>query len=405
MFDFDAKGLFSQRLNSHLKELSRYLRYILNGHIAFAMFFFISALAYYYKAWIDALPPHFPGAFIIGVVLGLALSWSPVRTLLKEADLVFLLPAEEKLKPYFQRTLVYSFISQLYIVIVCAAALGPLYFAGRPGESGRSYLLLILVLIIFKGWNLFASWRVQKIRAQSYRNLEWPIRFVLNMLVFWMLAKGDMLLAGIATLIFAALLFGDAMRAKREAGLNWERLVDKERQGMQAFYRFANLFADVPHLKDRVKRRDWLVALLNRVPFKQERSFDYLYRRTVARSGDYFGMYVRLTILGGLAIWFVPNLIMQLLFALLFLYMTIFQLVPLYKHHRTVLWLDLYPVPEAVRRKTVLDLMFRMAMVQNVLFMLVFVVRGNHIAVPIMFLGGLLFSYLFIYHYAKTKMN
>jgi len=405
MFNFDAKGLFSKRLKSHLKELSRYLNYIFNGHSAFALLFFISALAYYYKSWIETLPPNFPGALIIGGVLGLALSWSPVRTLLREADLVFLLAAEGKLKPYFLRTLVYSFISQLYIVIVCAAALGPLYFAGRPEESGRSYLLLVLVMIIFKAWNLFASWRVQKIRSNSYRNLEWMIRLVLNVLVFWMLAQGDMIFAGIATLLFAALVFGDTVWAKRESGLYWERLVDNERQGMQAFYRFANLFTDVPHLKDRVKRRNWLVALFNHIPFKQESSFDYLYLRTVARSGDYFGMYVRLIVLGGVAIWFVPNLIMKLLFALLFLYMAIFQLVPLYKHHRTVLWLDLYPVQETVRRKSVLDLLFRMAILQIILFTIIFAIQGLLLGTLIMLAGGLLFSYLFIYKYAKTKMN
>lgn len=405
MFDFDARKLFADRLSHHIRELSRYFRYIFNGHIAFAMLFFISALAYYYKSWLDGLPPDFPAFIIMGIVFALVLSISPIRTLLKEADLVFLLAAEQKLKPYFRGALLYSFVSQLYVTVLAAAVLGPLYFASRPEESGRSYLLLIVVLVVFKIWNLLAAWNVRQVRSQGFRRGEIIVRFLINLAVFWMLTKGEVLFAGIATVLFVLLIAADSFTAKKEAGVYWENLIAKEQAGMQAFYRFANLFTDVPHLKDRVKRRRWLVALLDRVPFKQNLSFDYLYRRTVARSGDYFGMYIRLIVLGGLAIWFVPNLIMKLLFALLFLYMATFQMVPLYKQHRTILWLDIYPVPEDTRRKSALNLIFRMAVLQVILFAVVFAVQLLWIGSAVALIGGLLFSYLFIFKYAVRKMN
>lgn len=405
MFEFNAKELFAKRLSRHMRELNRYLRYIFNGHIAFAMFFFVSALAYYYKAWLDKLPANFPAAAVIGVVFAMVLAFSPVRTLLREADLVFLLASEQKMKSYFKRALSYSFVSQLYLSVVAAAALGPLYFANRPDASGRTYLLLIVVLIVFKIWNLFAAWQLRQIRSQSYRRSEVVIRTLLDFTVFWQLAKGEILFAGLATILFALLIVTDAFFARKEAGLNWEYLVAKEQAGMQAFYRFANLFTDVPHLKDRVKRRNWLVSLIGKIPFQKENSFDYLYRRTIARSGDYFGMYVRLIVLGGLAIWFIPNFIMKLLFALLFLYMAIFQLVPLYKHHRTILWLDIYPISEEIRRKSVLQLLFRMAILQVILFAAVFAAQTLWLGSVIVLAGGVVFSYLFLYHYAIGKMK
>ncbi|WLV25507.1 ABC transporter permease [Aciduricibacillus chroicocephali] len=405
MFEFNARELFAKRFSRHMRELSRYLRYIFNGHIAFAMLFFVSALAYYYKTWLDKLPADFPAAAVIGFVFAVVLVFSPVRTLLKEADLVFLLASEQKMKPYFNRALLYSFVSQLYLSIVAAAALGPLYFASRPDATGRTYLLIIIVLVIFKIWNLFAAWQLRQIRSQSYRRSETVIRAMLDFMVFWMLAKGEILFAGLATLLFGILIVSDIFFARKEAGLNWEYLVAKEQAGMQAFYRFANLFADVPHLKDRVKRRNWLVSLIGRIPFQKENSFDYLYRRTIARSGDYFGMYVRLIVLGGLAIWFIPNFIMKLMFALLFLYMAIFQLVPLYKHHRTILWLDIYPLSEELRRKSVLQLLFRMAILQVVLFAAVFAVQTLWFGSVIVLVGGALFSYLFLFYYAAEKMK
>src|SRR5690625_6758690 len=102
---------------------------------------------------------------------------------------------------------------------------------------------------------------------------------------------------------------------------------------MQSFYRLANLFTDVPHIKSRMKKRKWLVACVNRfIPFKNKYTFDYLYRITFFRSGDYLGMYIRLLVIGGLLIYFIPNEWMKLIFFLLFIYMCLFILYILYIH-------------------------------------------------------------------------
>src|SRR5690625_2461633 len=102
---FDAKGLFKERLSAHLKETNRYLKYIFNGHLAIVMFFLISAIAVYYQQWLAQLPADFPTAWIIGVIFGVLVSYNPVKTLLQEPDLVFLLPAEQKMGYYFRNVL------------------------------------------------------------------------------------------------------------------------------------------------------------------------------------------------------------------------------------------------------------------------------------------------------------
>src|SRR5690625_7275698 len=95
---FDAHAFFKDRFSAHLKETSRYLRYIFNEHMGVAMLFFISALAYYYRQWLTQLPDDFPTAWIIGIAFGLFVSYIPVRSLLKVLVLVCLFPADlEKL--------------------------------------------------------------------------------------------------------------------------------------------------------------------------------------------------------------------------------------------------------------------------------------------------------------------
>src|SRR5699024_8808460 len=141
---FNARVLFKERLSSHIKELSRYLRYILNGHTAIAMVFLISVLAVYYQQWLAQLPANFPSAIIIALAFGLLATITPVNTLLKKPDLVFLTVTEEKMATYFTGALIYSYVVQLYVVFLLAAALGPLYFHAFPERTGKLYLLTLV---------------------------------------------------------------------------------------------------------------------------------------------------------------------------------------------------------------------------------------------------------------------
>src|SRR5699024_236162 len=104
---------YKKRHSEHLKETSRYLRYMFTDHIAIVILFFISSFAFYYQQWLAQLPDNFPSAWVIGIAFGIVASYSPVRTLLKEPDLVFLTVAEEKMGAYFRNSLIYSFIIQL----------------------------------------------------------------------------------------------------------------------------------------------------------------------------------------------------------------------------------------------------------------------------------------------------
>ncbi|MFB4167092.1 ABC transporter permease [Virgibacillus sp. JSM 102003] len=402
---FDSHDFFKKRFAAHLKETSRYLRYIFNGHIAFAMLFFVSALAYYYQQWLTELPKNFPTAIIIGVVFGLLVSYSPVRTLLKEPDLVFLITAENKMGPYFRNGIVYSFVIQLYLILLAGAIFGPLYFATYPDRAGNVYFLTLLVVLVFKGWNLMANWWMLKVREPGSRYVDLAVRSLLNVAVFYFIIQGEMLLAGISTLLFMLVFLYDLNVSRKQAGIVWDLLVEKDRNRMHSFYRLANMFTDVPHLRNQVKNRHWLVSLINKVPFANKNTFDYLYRITFIRSGDYLGMYIRLIVIGGLFIYYVPNIWMKLIFALLFLYMSSFQMMTLYQHHRTIMWLDLYPVDLEVRQRSLVKLLFQLTIIQTIIFALLFLGMGEVVGVLAVLVVGTIFNYLFINGYVKKKMK
>src|SRR5699024_11683221 len=97
---FNAQKLFHERLSYYIKEVSRYIKYIVNGHMAVAMIFLIVALAIYYQQWLEQLSDQFPATIVIALVFGFCAMYNPIQTLLKEPDLVFLIPAEQKMTPY-----------------------------------------------------------------------------------------------------------------------------------------------------------------------------------------------------------------------------------------------------------------------------------------------------------------
>lgn len=401
---FDSHAFFKKRFSGHLKETSRYLKYIFNEHMGIAMMFFVVAAAYYYQQWLADLPENFPTSWIIGIVFGLIVSYSPVRTLLKEPDLVFLLAAEHKMKAYFRDALIYSFVVQLYMMLLIAAVFGPLYFASFPERSGKTYLMIIAVMLIFKVWNLLANWWMLKVRDPATRKVDMAIRVLLNCAVFYLLIYGNMLIAGVLTVLFIILFLYDQQISRKQAGVAWDVLLEKDQNRMQSFYRIANMFTDVPHLKNRVKKRQWLVGLVDRIPFRQTFTFDYLYRITFIRSADYLGMYIRLLVIGGLIIYFIPNSWMKMIFALLFLYLSTFQMMTIYQHHRTVIWLDIYPVSIQERKQAVLKWLYQLTFTQIIIFALLFLVIGDYLGAVITLAAGALFTYLFIAGYVKRKL-
>ncbi|WP_087973348.1 ABC transporter permease [Oceanobacillus rekensis] len=403
---FDSHEFYKKRLSSHIKETSRYLKYIFNSHMVFAILFFISASAYYYQQWLAQLPEDFPTALIIGVVFGLIVSYSPIRTLLKEPDLVFIIVAESKMGPYFRNSLIYSFVIQLYLLLLFAAAFGPLYFTTYSDRQGNIYLLTLAVLLTFKVANLLSNWWMLKIREPGTRNTDIFIRTVLNIVIFYFIIKGEMLFAGISSILFVVVFLYDYYLSNKQSGIVWDMLVEKDRDRMQAFYRMANMFADVPHLKNRVKKRQWLVNLLSKaIPFEKSATYDYLFRISFIRSGDYLGMYLRLIVLGGLFIYFIPNLWMKLIFAILFLYLSTFQMMTLYQHHRTNIWLDLYPVDIATKRDAVIKIIYQLSGIQVIIFSLLFLLVGEYLGFILALAVGGTFTVVFVNGYIRPRMK
>ncbi|WLR51481.1 ABC transporter permease [Bacillus tianshenii] len=402
---FNANELWKKRFGHFTKEMQRYLRLMFNDHLKFVLLFAGIISAYYYQQWLQGLPETFPTVFIMAIVLGVLLTHSPVRTLLKEADVVFLIPLEERLGAYFQKAKQYSFTIQCYVLLIAAGVLAPLYFHTEESSFG-TYALMIGVLFVVKGWNIYTSWQMRYFSSRSSHYSDMVVRFTVNVVfVYFLFAKAAIWFLLMVAFLMLGLFFYYRRLTDQKKVLKWEQLIELEQGRMMTFYRIANMFTDVPKFKEKTKRRAYLSILFSRIPFKQTSTFVHLYTKTFIRSSDYLGIYVRLLVIGGIVAYTLPYQYGKLIVLLLTLYLSGFQLLPLWRHHVMKRWLDLYPIRMEVRMQSFLKVLFSALLVKAVILAVLIMLSGGLILGAVSILLGIGFSAAFVYFYTKKRLQ
>ncbi|HDR3895920.1 MULTISPECIES: ABC transporter permease EcsB [Bacillus] len=399
----NSTALWKERFRHFLKEVRTYSKYVFNDHLKFIFVFIIGAGAYYYQQWLQTLTSSFPTALVMAVLIGLVLTAGSIQTLLKEADLVYLLPVEEKLKPYFTKAFLFTFMIQLYIIAIVAAALAPLYFQ-QMKQTGAGYIWIVLAFVIVKTWNLFVAWEKSFLTDQNIQRADWFIRFILNGLFVYFLVERTSVLVISGIVLLMVLYLAIMHQMVKGKPLNWEYLISEEGKKMMLLYRIANMFVDVPALKERVSRRKWLDFILSIIG--EKRTYLYLYTRTFLRSGNYFGLYVRLLALGGVILYFIPFLYGRFIVSFIFLYLIGYQLLTLWKHHRMKIWLDLYPVKVDEKKKDFLTLLNAILIIGSVIFTVIFALATKDFMMTgILLIVSIVFSIGFVYQYGAKRIE
>lgn len=247
---------------------------------------------------------------------------------------------------------------------------------------------------------------MHRVRDKSLRILDGCIRLFLSTSIIMFFIQEQMTYAVIVTGMYLALFIYIYRFTHKSYGIPWDELIQQDLHRMNSFYRFANLFTDVPHLKNKLKQRKWIAPMVRKqVPYGQSHSYSYIFRLSFLRSGDYASMYIRLLIIGSILLFLVPNMWLKAIFGLLFIYMSMFQLVPLYKHYRTMIWMELYPVQEKDKKRAFYTLIHQVTWLQIIIYTLLFVVQKLFIVAGIFFISSVAFMYIFSFVYMRKKIT
>lgn len=396
---FSADALFKERAAAYYSEVRKYTRYMLNDHLLFVLVFALGAILYYYSGWVAGIDQTFPAPFIMAAVISAVLLWSPVYTYIKRPDTVYLLPLEEEMKPYFHKSVWTSFAAQSYILVALLAFAMPMYAASQ--QTGfRSFFVFLSAVLAAKIWNLFCRLEALNLPSNNSRILDLGVRLLLNFAFLFAVFLTHYVIAGLAAVFMAFWMF--YMRRIGNRPLKWDLLAELEEKRLAGFYRIANLFTDVPHLRGTAKRRSWLDGLL---PGPKSSIHLYLLFRTFVRMNEYFGLYIRLTAIGAFIVLFSGFMPVQLIIAILFLYLTGFQLLAIAARHDHIIWPKLYPAGDEEKQTAVQQLLNRIMLIQAFLFGVAAAVHETIIGAAFVLASCIVFTIVFVNMYVPARLK
>lgn len=351
------KELYTERKQQQQKKLGKYLKYIFNDHLMIVVMLIIGGGSFAYADFVKSLQPSswLPVAFC-GLVLFAGLAVGRVATLVRSADRIFLLPQEEAMDHYLYQSIRHSIWLPIFTNLFLLALVSPI-LAKVQGFRGVDFLLVAATLLISKFAELgiqMSAFFQQEQRIRQQRRFVWYLlsAVVLGMALFW-----ETWIAALIAIALAAYAWRMVLRKLQQDSLDWEYMIQVEQNRLLAIYRVIHLFTDVPGIVGTVKRRKYLDVFLTGIRQRPENVYVYLYARTFLRGTTYLGYYLRLIGVALLLCWFTPQTWIYTGIALVFLFLTGLQLVPLYEEHDYVFMPKLYPTPSRYKKQAMKKIM------------------------------------------------
>lgn len=377
-------SLFNRRYKAIRKEKSYYNKFIFNGHFTVFLLILLGAFIFGYGEWLQHIPQHIDYALFASIAVALV-SLFPIRTLLKDADKIFLLPFEKHMKDYMQVSLIYSYSSRIFLQVILLIILFPLFYKLNDNHFAF-YIVFAISAIIFPYLGLLVKWQWLKLNLSSWTiNL---LLFVLFGITFYLILRFRNYFAIIFIFIVGVLLLILKMNSKKQL-FPWERMIAIEQQKHTNYYKFVNMFTDVKHLRESAVRRSYLDFILPTPKgnkFNENRMYLFLFVRSFVRGRDAFSIILRLVIIALVLMLWLSNPIVSLIIGSLFMYITLLQMAQFYTQQAYGLWPQVWPVSDTKVIKGYEQFLYRLMIVVGIIFTIVFDIKH-----PTLFFFALLF--------------
>ena len=345
----NIENIFADRRKKEQELKLTYSKYIFNSHLIMFLIIVLGAALINYSKWI-AVASQFE---LYSVFMAASLAF---KTYIKEADAVFLLPLEKYYKNVGRKTVINVSVTHIIAFVI-------FYFAVKPitniiGSIDKLSICLLLMVIIIN--NL-----LKYVQVIHYKEIIWIkilqfiVTFIQIIAVFitnTYIHIAD--IAGIIGLAFCAYYViknstgSKSSEDQEKLVVKWNEAAEYDKHRMESYLKFVNMFVDVPLSGVKVARRKYFDALLPKLTkdnFTKENSFKYYYYRVFLRQENTVFLALRLMLLSGLIIFSFKNPYVSAVAILSYSYLTIIQLVPLYKQMSNNIWHSILPVDESIK--------------------------------------------------------
>ncbi len=388
----DVKSLWGLRVQEFYKKMFRYYS-IIGANVVYFFLIISSIFIYYFHLFLQWIPPQISVEGLLSLFVTFILIQTKVRTFIKRADIVFLLPLEWELKPYFIKSLVYSFVIDVikllsFITVFLSLFLKTIYIS----------LPILFFIIGIVAYNIFMKWNEQWLENHVQFVLHRLNRFFSIYLMSYFLFKNEWIFEYVLMSVYFV-YFIYFIGKKRS--LNWQWLIDEEERALLRNLKFINIFMDVPNLKRSFRNRRLLTMIVKRcIPYSQSSTFVYLFLHLFIRYNDYFYLYLRLTLIGIFVNYAMPT--SGWIFNILILFMTGFQVIPL--QHEIKQSVLLYPIPKSQIKDSVLKIVLVILYAQFIILYFTMFIHASTNKVYFLVIGSL-FVYVYVYFFVSKKVN
>lgn len=342
----DLSGLWGRRARAFWKEASIYWSYVARSGLTAFLLLFIIVGGIVYNKILALTPTDYPYWRIAAPILTLVLGWTPLRTFLRPADTVFLMPAESKLRGYWLRAGAYSFGFQAGAALIGLVMIWPLY-RHCEGPEAMPFITAFLFLATAKLAAVAGRFHEGRLLYPVHRMIATLIRWLASLIAaFALLVQGPA--AAWGALLLGAVVLGVTLFLLPKHRIPWEHWIQKEAGHLKNHYTFFSWFADVPKHQGKPKGRHALARQFDRLPYSKSAAYRYLYGKTLLRS-EWFDILLRLTGIAVLLLAVVENVVAQTVIYAVITIMSTATVSSLEQSHRYSFWPELYPVPKEDR--------------------------------------------------------
>ncbi|MFC4682467.1 ABC transporter permease [Exiguobacterium sp. s149] len=324
-------NVFKQRFGVWMEDVVKYSRYVANGGLLFTLYFTLIYGAFVYNQFLTDLDPVFPSEWIVALIwLLLPLGHRP-RTLIQEADQVFLLPRLGEIQAFMTGVRAFNVVFATVRALLVMLVVLPLLVRTQTLTSVEVGAILATSVL------LSAAGRLAKLEGIKYVVL--PSALASGFLMQFSVP----LLTPVPALVPFVLLH--VRRNRRIPLLDWLTLEEKSKA---QFNRVVSWFVDVPAMREDVRERSFIVSLLERSVLKRADAARYVYGLRVMRSNDSLDLVLRLSAVALVVMWLSGGWYVGLVVPL-FVGLTALQLVPLFKRLDTVSMASWLPITRTER--------------------------------------------------------
>ena len=354
----NIENIFANRRKKEQELKLTYSKYIFNSHLIMFLIIVLGAAMINYSKWI-AIANQFE-LYSVFIATTLAFSYylisTKVKTYIKEADAVFLLPLEKYYKNVGKKTIINTTVVHVIAFVI-------FYFSVKPitsiiGTVDRIAICLLIMVILLN--NLLKYFQII-----HYKELIW-VKILQFIVIFIQIISVFIVntyilitdLVGIIALSYSTYYIlknaGNVRNAddKEKFVVKWTEAAEYDKHRMESYLKFVNMFVDVPLSGVKVARRKYFDAILPKLTkdnFTKDNSFKYYYYRVFLRQENTVFLALRLMLLAGLIIFSFKNPYVSAVAIISYSYLTIIQLVPLYKQMSNNIWHSILPVDESIK--------------------------------------------------------